>query len=374
MGSVDHRPAGWLELLLQAAGTDHHATRHGAVLPDPPRTTARSEVATRSENPLAPSQGQARAGTAAQASGREHAAHRSEQAGSRVGRDHGTRTHQSPWQAAAKTLRQAARPLVHLPGASGDAARQQWQREGITSHGHIPQSHRWLSFSMACRSVRWRSIRRCYRSTTRNGCVSGNSRSSTPGICHSAGLSRYDHDDDKQAHLEFLRRLIAPTIPGWGSDRPSRLNANIGLCGSVTLGSRVALPDHSGNSLTTGSDRPGSSFCAQLRLGVVAFLIQINAWPGASIIRSFALESLEADGIVMSFGGFPGMGESFLGMGEKYHLLSCGPELRRAEEQLHRNGEVKYSDGAINYRDTPARSFDCVPTVDCPVLRRSCFE
>ena len=91
--------------------------------------------------------------------------------------------------------------LVHLPGASGSSAGQQWQRAGTAAHSHIPQSHRRFPFQVGSRSVRRRSIRRWHRSTTGYRCLSGNSCCPGRRICHSAGMSRYPDS------ITFTRRL-----------------------------------------------------------------------------------------------------------------------------------------------------------------------
>jgi hypothetical protein len=57
LGGVDHRTAGWLELLPQAAGTNHHATRHGVFPCNQPRKGLRNYTATKSENRLARKRG-----------------------------------------------------------------------------------------------------------------------------------------------------------------------------------------------------------------------------------------------------------------------------------------------------------------------------
>src|SRR5271165_3275276 len=59
MGGLGHRPLGRVELLLQAAGADHLPARHGVFPCNPPRQATRNGAATRCENPLAPSRGQA---------------------------------------------------------------------------------------------------------------------------------------------------------------------------------------------------------------------------------------------------------------------------------------------------------------------------
>ena len=98
--------------------------------------------------------------------------------------------HQSPRQTAAKTLRQSAQPLVHLPGASRCSTRQQCQRAGIAPHCDLPEGDRRLPFQLGCGSIRRHSIRRWHRSTTGDRCVSRDPRCVGRGICYSAGLSK----------------------------------------------------------------------------------------------------------------------------------------------------------------------------------------
>jgi Transposase DDE domain len=52
MGYVGHRPAGWVELLLQAARANYLPSRHGTVLRHPSRQAARNATETRCETPL----------------------------------------------------------------------------------------------------------------------------------------------------------------------------------------------------------------------------------------------------------------------------------------------------------------------------------
>ena len=54
---LGHCKARRLELLLQATGANHHATRHGVLLCHPPWPPTRGGIATRCETPLGPSQG-----------------------------------------------------------------------------------------------------------------------------------------------------------------------------------------------------------------------------------------------------------------------------------------------------------------------------
>ena len=68
----------------------------------------------------------------------------------------GAGSHQSARQAAAKTLRQEPKPLVHLPGTSRHTARQQRQRTGTPANYNISQDNRWLSVKLGRRFVRRR--------------------------------------------------------------------------------------------------------------------------------------------------------------------------------------------------------------------------
>ena len=134
-----------------------------------------------------------RAGTAAQATGREHAAHLSGQAGSRVRtRSWLTNTHQPPWQAPAKALREGAQPLIHVSRTCRCPAGMTMAASGsydpTATYRKVTGGFR-STWGAICSPAH--SIRRRNRSATRKGCVSGDFRSPGRGICHSAGLSKY---------------------------------------------------------------------------------------------------------------------------------------------------------------------------------------
>jgi transposase len=140
----------------------------------------------------------------AHGTGRKHASFLSTPARPRSERHHGPGSHQSARQAAAKTLRQEPKPLVHLPRTSRHTARQQRQRTGTAANRNIPQSDRRFSFELGRRFVRCRQIRGWHSHATWLRCLSGNPYNPRRRFGASGRLSSYHFAGSSSALLSSM--------------------------------------------------------------------------------------------------------------------------------------------------------------------------